>query len=304
MARTIKELKSLEHSLDLARLRGLRPIDDDFMRCIFRDNIPLVQLVLRILTNIDDLVITKLEIQKDLKRLLGARSICLDAYGIDSKGRIYNLEIQRWDHGFGVRRARFHSSSMDIENLDASQDFDELPETYTIILAEKDFFGKGCPFYPIERVNLATNELFNDGEHILYVNGEYRDDSEIGKLMHDFSCWNPDEMNYDLMKDAAKYYKETPEGVAYMCRTFEEIRKEGIEQGIEQGIAQGIEQGIQQGIEQGIQQGIEQGIEQGAEQARIDSIRNLMDSLKMTAQQAMEVLKIPASEQSAYAAKL
>ena len=54
-------------------------------------------------------------------------------------------------------------------------------------------------------------------------------------------------MNYDLMKDAAKYYKETPEGVAYMCRTFEEIRKEGIEQGIEQGIAQGIEQGIQQG---------------------------------------------------------
>lgn len=116
----------------------------------------------------------------------------------------------------------------------------------------------------------------------------------------DFSCWNPDEMNYDLMKDAAKYYKETPEGVAYMCRTFEEIRKEGIEQGIEQGIAQGIEQGIQQGI----QQGIEQGIEQGAEQARIDSIRNLMDSLKMTAQQAMEVLKIPASEQSAYAAKL
>ena len=42
MARTIKELKSLEHSLDLARLRGLRPIDDDFMRCIFRDNIPLV----------------------------------------------------------------------------------------------------------------------------------------------------------------------------------------------------------------------------------------------------------------------
>ena len=99
-------------------------------------------------------------------------------------------------------------------------------------------------------------------------------------------------MNYDLMKDAAKYYKETPEGVAYMCRTFEEIRKEG------------IEQGIQQGIEQGIQQGIEQGIEQGAEQARIDSIRNLMDSLKMTAQQAMEVLKIPASEQSAYAAKL
>ena len=276
MTHSLKELNDREHYNDLARLRGLRPIDDDFMRCIFRDNIPLVQLVLRILTNIEDLVITKLEIQKDLKRLVGARSICLDAYGIDSQGRVYNLEIQRYDHGFGVHRARFHSSSMDIENLDAGQDFDELPDTYTIILTEKDFYGRGCAFYPVERVNLVTNELFNDGEHILYVNGEFRDNSEIGKLMHDFSCWNPDEMNYDLMKDAVKYYKETPEGVAFMCRTFEEIRKEGIEEGIEQGI----------------------------EQSRIDSIRNLMDSLKMTAQQAMDALKIPAADQIKYEAKL
>ena len=25
-----------------------------------------------------------------------------------------------------------------------------------------------------------------------------------------FSCWNPDEMRYDLMKQAARYYKEDP----------------------------------------------------------------------------------------------
>ena len=27
--------------------------------------------------------------------------------------------------------------------------------------------------------------MFGDGEHILYVYGEYRDDSDIGKLMHE-----------------------------------------------------------------------------------------------------------------------
>ena len=32
----------------LRRLQSLRPIDDDFMRCLFKDNIPLAQLVLRI----------------------------------------------------------------------------------------------------------------------------------------------------------------------------------------------------------------------------------------------------------------
>ena len=79
-----QDRKARERQEDLARLRGLRPIDDDFMRCIFHDNIPLAQFVLRILTRIDDLVVTKLETQKDLKRLVGARSLCLDCYATDS----------------------------------------------------------------------------------------------------------------------------------------------------------------------------------------------------------------------------
>ena len=109
-----------------------------------------------------------------------------------------------------------------------------------------------------------------------YVNGEYRDDSDIGKLMHDFSCWNPEDMNFDLLRDATRYYKENPEGVEFMCRAFEETRNEGIAKGREQGM----------------------------EQERIANIRNLMDSLKMTAQQAMDALKIPTADQSKYVAKL
>ena len=33
------------------------------------------------------------------------------------------------------------------------------------------------------------------GEDVLYVNGKYRGDDEVGKLMHDFSCTDPDDMN-------------------------------------------------------------------------------------------------------------
>ena len=70
-----------QHQEDLQRLRDLRPIDDDFMRCLFKDNIPLAEFVLRIITGKQDLIITDCETQKDMKRLAGARSICLDAYG-------------------------------------------------------------------------------------------------------------------------------------------------------------------------------------------------------------------------------
>ena len=47
-----------QHQEDLQRLRELRPMDDDFMRCLFKDNIPLVEFVLRIITDKRDLVIS------------------------------------------------------------------------------------------------------------------------------------------------------------------------------------------------------------------------------------------------------
>ena len=97
-------LAGQKHQEDLERLRRLCPMDDDFMRCLFKDNIPLVQMVLRILTGKPDLIITEFQTQKDMKRLAGARSICLDAYGTDSAGKKYDLEIQREDKGTGPHR--------------------------------------------------------------------------------------------------------------------------------------------------------------------------------------------------------
>ncbi len=44
---------------------------------------------------------------------------------------------------------------MDIESLDAGQEFEDLPETYTIFVTENDVFLKGDAAYPIERINLA-----------------------------------------------------------------------------------------------------------------------------------------------------
>ena len=183
-------------------------------------------MVLRIITGKPDLVITDCQTQKDMKRLAGARSICLDAYGTDSTGKKYDMEIQREDKGADPHRARFHSSVLDIENLDAGQEFSKLPETFTIFITEKDFYGEGEPIYFIERMNITTGKPFADGEHILYVNGEYRGDSDIGKLMHDFNCTDAADMNFKLLADRTRYLKENPKGVSEMCKVIEDMRKE------------------------------------------------------------------------------
>ena len=78
--------KEREHQEDLQRLRGFRPMDDDFMRSLFKKNGDLVQLVLRIIIGKPDLHVQSFETQADMKRVTGARTICLDAYATDTSG--------------------------------------------------------------------------------------------------------------------------------------------------------------------------------------------------------------------------
>ncbi len=99
--------KQRDHEEDLQRLRGFRPIDDTFMRALFRDNLPLAQYVLRVITGKEDLRLTKEETQKDLVRLVGARGLCLDVHGVDDENKQYDLEVQRADAGARPERASY-----------------------------------------------------------------------------------------------------------------------------------------------------------------------------------------------------
>ncbi len=221
--------KEQHYQEDLKRLKMYRPMDDDFMRELFRNNTPLAEMVLRIITGKQDLVITSHKTQYDMKRLLGTRSICLDVLATDSNGDKYNLEIQRADKGATPQRARYHSSSMDIEFLNAKEDFSKLPITYTIFITENDVRGENRAIYNFEWRDCQTGKPLGDGAHIIYVNGAYTNDddnSDIAKLMHDFRCSDADDMKLQLLADRTRYFKETEEGVSYMCKINEKMRNE------------------------------------------------------------------------------
>ena len=63
----------------------------------------------------------------------------------------------------------------------------------------------------------------------------------------------------------------------------------------------GIRKGIIQGREEGREEGIKVGRKKGREEEKLNSIRNVMDTLGLTMEQAMQALKIPKSEQEKYA---
>lgn len=153
------------HQEDLARLKALRYMDDDFMTVCLADNFEGVELILRIVLGREDIRIKSVRTQEPLKNLQG-RSAVLDIHAVDSTDKEFDVEIQRKDAGAGAKRARHNSSLLDA--------------------------------------------------HIL----------KSGDDTHDFSCTNPDDMNYEVLAKKARYFKLDEKGVTTMCKIMEDMRNE------------------------------------------------------------------------------
>ena len=219
------------HQQDLERLKSLRYMDDDFMTVCLADNFEGVELILRIVLGRQDITVKSVRTQEPMKNLQG-RSAILDVHAVDSTKKEFDIEIQRKDSGAGAKRARHNSSLLDAHILKTGDDTEDIPDSYVIFITENDVMQGNQPIYLVERyVTIGENKvLFGDGSHILYVNGKYRGDDEIGKLMHDFSCTNPEDMNYEALAKKARYYKQDEKGVAAMCKIMEDMRREAAQQ--------------------------------------------------------------------------
>ena len=219
------------HQQDLERLKSLRYMDDDFMTVCLADNFEGVELILRIVLGQKNITVKSVRTQEPMKNLQG-RSAILDVHAVDSTKKEFDVEIQRKDAGAGAKRARHNSSLLDAHILKPGDDTEDIPDSYVIFITENDVMQGNQPIYPVERyVTIGKKKvLFGDGSHIIYVNGKYRGNDEIGKLMHDFSCTNPDDMNYEVLAKKARYYKQDEKGVATMCKIMEDMRNEAAQQ--------------------------------------------------------------------------
>jgi hypothetical protein len=214
-----------KHEEYLHRIQNLRLIDDNFMTKVFEDK-ECSEFLLQVILDRDDLTIREVHSQYGLNNIQG-RSARLDILAVDEQNKAYNIEIQRNDRGAEVRRARYNSGLMDANITEPGDRYDQLYETYVIFITENDILKAGLPIYHIERTIQETGMPFGDGAHIIYVNSQIKDDTKLGRLMQDFTCTNPDDMNYLVLAQRVRYFKEDTKGVATMCRAFEEVREEG-----------------------------------------------------------------------------
>ena len=160
-------------------------------------------------------------------QVIGGRSIRCDVFIITKQNKVIDLEMQNKEADMPEKRIRFHASVVDTSVSKPMQKFDELYDIVVIFICDFDPGKKEEPVYHVDRVIRETKEIFKDGMEIMLVNGTYQGDDEIGRLIHDMQCTDPDDMYNEVLRNANKYYKETKEGQRIMCEAWEEERQSG-----------------------------------------------------------------------------
>ena len=222
----------------LVEIERFRLMDDDFMSKCLEHAPECIELILQIILGKKDLKVVKSQTEYPIKSLQG-RGVRFDVFARDSKGREYDIEIQRADKGAEPKRARYNSALMDANALKRGEDFGKLRDTYVIFITENDVMGEGQELYSYLRMEEHSGKRLRDGTHIIYVNGATRSETEIGKLVHDLWCRDAAEMYFDILRKQVSQFKNSEEGRHTMCRAIERIAERNKAEGIVEGEARG-----------------------------------------------------------------
>lgn len=256
--------------------------DDDLMSRVFDKNIKATELLLRIILGKKVKVISVTGQNEMKNHQVGGRNITLDVDAMDENGEEIDIEVQGNSEGAHVRRARYHSSMVDSRMLKEGQAFRELKDSYVIFIYKHDKFRKGLPLYHVDRYVGETNEQFRDGSHIIYVNGNYKGNDEIGQLMQDFREKNPECMHYTELAESVKHFKEKEGGHEEMSEIVERYINERVEERVEERMKECVEERVKERVEK----------------EKTISVQNLMNNMKWTLDQALDALGIKGKERT------
>ena len=150
-----------------------------------------------------------------------------------------------------------------------------------VYISKFDMYKSGKALYHVDRIIRENGTIVDNGFSELYVNAEVQDDSDVAKLMDIFTRHDAyDDEMFPITSKRKRLFKTTEEGVNEMCEVIEKYIAEGRREGRSEGRREGIRKGRREG--------------------KAEAIRNLMESMSLTAEQAMKALKIPAGEFGKY----
>ena len=252
-------------------------IQDDYMFKLIMSRKRICKQMLERILHIEIEDIDYLETEKTLAARYHSKGVRLDVYVKDDAGTVYNIEMQvRKPEGDGLsKRTRYYQSMMDVDLMALGADYDSLNPTIIIFICPFDPFEAGRYLYTFEnRCVEDANLRLNDGARKIFLNTKGRlgeiDNSIRAFLQYVDGVMSTDRFVQEIDEEIQKVKMIEGEAVSYMTyeMKIKEARKEE------------------------------------RREILVDSIRRLISKLKISAEQAMDLLEIPQAERQLYKSAL
>ncbi len=251
-------------------------ISNDFIFGKVMQNEELLTELIRMI--LPELHFAKLNIiaQKSEEMGLDIHGVRFDIFATDEAGRVIEIEMQVIDTRDLQKRSRYYGTAIDQTMLDKGVAYSRLSDSYVILICPFDPFGDGLHKYTFtNRCHEVDGLELGDGTTKIFLNAD-SDVDDVSKELRDF-------LDYVDGKDVdSDYVREVDEAVK-AARMNKEWRNQYMTM-------------LMRDLENK-----EIGREEGEQNALVQSIKNLMNNLKMNIDQAMDALGIPSDQRSLYA---
>ena len=181
--------------------------------CLMKDYPEGAELIIRICLGRNDLHVIRINIQESLDpdNPTGKEGI-LDVWARDDSGAVYNIEVQYDSRDASPKRAFHYLSLMAQYELPKGAKYDARPNCYVIFITKTDYFGENKPYYWLSGFRQDGKDA-GIGAYIIYINGAWKAEDDIGYLVKDMAQSNPEKMHYSVISQRAAFLKQPKEEV-------------------------------------------------------------------------------------------
>ena len=153
-----------------------------------------------------------------------SKNKCLHVYLRNSKETMCYVVIQLINNGTPAQlsqRVRYYQEAIDLEAFAQGISYDELPNSYVVVVCTFDVFGLDLQKYTFENICKENNVSLNDGTAIVFFNtsgakGDISKDTEnILKFIEDNAA--RDDFTERLAQEVQKIKKEQEYQIEYMA---------------------------------------------------------------------------------------
>ena len=255
-----------------AEIPNMNMFRDLFAQAVLMDN-AACEHILHILTGNKTLVVKKNNIQHLISKLT-SHNIIMDVLVEDANHKLYEIEIQKADGNIVHEKRMLYYAASIISDyfFKGDQTYDSVPELYIFYISETDIWKKGKTCYRIRKFLEDFDTPYNDGLHMYYINAAIDDGSAIASLMKYFKTADANDRSQGNLSKRINTIKTQKEGSTFM----DELLKEALNIGKAEGKAE------------------------GKFEATLNNLKNIMESLNMPIDKAMDILKTPPEERQLY----